>query len=330
MIGRLVLDLRAARRPGRKALAPLSRRLRPYAVALAIAALVAGVVLVGRAAVAVLSPLEIATVAVLFLAAHALRAVRLAIVAGLLLGVSARTAALLHFATAPAVLLVPLKLGEALRLHQLWVASGRLAEAAITVVVDRVMDAIMLLLLVTWLAFSASGLAGVGTLIMLTGAAVAIAAVVLLLGPPTLRSLQAYVIVHHRRGLALRGLKWIDLGRRVTERGGFVLRRQGAPLLLLSAAIWTLELTAAGLVAVHTLEPGLQEAARFLLTRVTEEWRLAIGANVDPALAASAATGLLVLLAAWPLALSEYMRRLKGEPLRRPPPMARNGDDDGA
>lgn len=305
-------------RPPQGAIPRRMRRWRPAVVLGAGASFVAAAALVGPAAFGAAPVWATLAAMALYLTAHLLRAARLAIVASALLGVSARTTGLLHFATAPFVMLVPLKLGEGVRLHQLWVAGRRAPGAVIALLIDRTLDAVMLLALLISLSLSGQSLdGGAATVLWLTGAAAAAAGVAFVIGPRACASLQRYVVVHHRRRTSLRGLPFIDTLRRSLTEGAALLRKQGAALLVISVLIWGMELAAAALFATWALTPELRDAGVLLVTRTTQEWRAATGAGVDPALAASAAASLLVLLAVWPVALYVYISRLDAEPLRR-------------
>lgn len=253
----------------------------------------------------------------LYLAAHILRAVRLAIIATPLLGISGRTAMLLHFSAAPIVTLVPLKFGELFRLQQLWIAGRSLPSAVISLLLDRLLDAAMLLLLLTWLVFT-NAAGGTGAFIaVLNTAAILTAIIVLFLGPQILGSLQRYIVINHNTRTILKLLPIVNLLRRGTEQGSGLLRRQGGTLVILSAVIWMLEIGAVALFATHAASPEMQNSAHMLLIRVTQEWQIATSIGSDPALAASAASSLLTLLVIWPLVLHIYIKRLASEPLRR-------------
>lgn len=287
--------------------------------ALTVAALIGAVVTLAPAVTARATIAAAVMAGALYLAAHGLRAIRLAMLAVPLLGVSARTAALLHVATAPATFLLPLKIGELARLHQLWFAGKRASGAVIVLLLERMLDAVMLLSLFLWAtAGGAPAHGGMAITMALTVAAVTIGAIVLLLGPSALASLQRYVVINHQSRHAIRALPLIDLLRLGIGDGAALMRRQGAQLLVVSALIWTLELLAAGLFVEWGGASALRETALLLLGRINQEWRALAGGAVDPAVAASASTSLMVLLLTAPAAIILYVRRLDWEPSRRP------------
>ncbi len=307
-----------------------TRWLAPLLALLALAAFGLAASILGEVAFAALPVWMTLAAMALYLLAHVLRALRLGIIAGPLLGASVRTTAALHFVCAPLVTLIPMKLGELVRLHQLWLIGRRLSGAVIALLIDRMLDATMLLGLLGWFALIGHpAIDQAHMVLVLTAAAVGLAGLVLVLGPSMLASLQRYVLIHHQSPALLRGLPMIDLLRRGADEGRVLVRRQGAPLLVISASIWMLELAAAAIFTTAVMDPGLRNPGLLLLARATQEWLIATSAGVDPAFAASAASGILVLLAVWPAAIWIYIRRIGAEPqrLRRPPnlPEAHHG-----
>lgn len=286
-------------------------------VLLALAAFGLAVSILGDAAFAVLPGWLTGLAMALYLLAHVLRALRLGIIAGPLLGASVRTTAALHFVCAPLVTVIPMKLGELVRLQQLWLIGRRLSGAVIALLIDRMLDAMMLLGLLGWFALTSHPVVSdSAAVIQLTTLAVGLAGVVLVLGPRMLASLQRYVLIHHQSPALLKALPMIDLLRRGADEGRVLVRRQGAPLLVISASIWMLELAAAAIFTSVALDPALRNPGLLLLARATQEWLIATGQGVDPAYAASAASGILVLFAVWPLAIWIYVRRIGAEPQR--------------
>ena len=176
----------------------------------------------------------------------------------------------------------------------------------------------MLAVLILWIFATGRTLeGGVFSIQALTTVGVLIALVILVIGPRAVSGLQRYMVVNHRHSASLRLLGTIDVIRRTISQGGALLRQHGAALFVLSLLIWALELAAAALFALHVAAPALASADVLLLTRAAQEWRLLFGGAGDPALVASAAAGLLVLLAVWVPAVYLYLPRLAAEPLRR-------------
>lgn len=292
---------------------------RGLAFAVAAAALAAGIALLSPAVLRE-APVWVSLAAgALYLLAHGLRALRLAMLAVPLLGVSGRSAALLHLATAPVTLLLPLKLGELVRLHQLAVMSRQVANAVVVLVLDRMFDALLLIPIIILLAMTEPAFEVGAPVLVLTAAAAILSTIMVVLGPGVLGSLQRYIVIHHGNPRMLRRLPALDRLRRVTAEGAMVVRAQAAQLGLLSALIWTSELAAAWLFARFGASADGRSAGALLMDRLADA-SAALGlAGTDPALAASAGSGLLALLAIWPVALLLYFRRMGSEPRRRPP-----------
>ncbi|CUH79474.1 lysylphosphatidylglycerol synthase domain-containing protein [Tropicibacter naphthalenivorans] len=242
--------------------------------------------------------------AALYLLAHGVRAVRLAVLASRLLAISGRSSALLHFITSPAALVIPFKLGEALRLHQLWYLGQSLSGAVLVILLERLFDGAMLLLLlaIAYLTYGTLGTAAIA-LAAITSLAVITAVVVFVLGPSIFASLQRYMVVHHRDPRVLRVLPHIDMMRWLTRDGAGMLRDQGGVLLVLSLLIWLLEVGAA--TALLSGAPGLRLIVEGIFSAggagPTTVWM---------------ALGVLALVAVWPLALWRYQPRIPAEPLR--------------
>ena len=132
--------------------------------------------------------------ALIYLASHVLRALRFALLSMDMLGISGRTAALMHFATAPFALVLPFKSGELLRLHQLWQLGGTAIYAVIVLLIDRMYDSLFLIPILLILLMQSSA---PPVLTLLTILAAFIPLVVVVIGPKLLSEVQRYVLVHH-------------------------------------------------------------------------------------------------------------------------------------
>lgn len=260
----------------------------------------------------------------LYLASHLLRAVRLALLATPVLGLSGRSAALLHIVTAPASLLLPFKLGEILRYQQLYslgVKAGFMPPL-IVLVLDRVLDAVLIGLVFLLLLAIAPETAVFGNVIVLSLILIALAIMMFGFAPTALTALQRYVVTNHRAGLARRWLVVIDKLRIATRIGAQQIRDKAAALLVLSGAIWAAELAAMALVlwgwGANAHPAALnQSAAGLLLSRTASEWSVIYGLGHDPIVSLSAAIGLVTLAAIWPFALAVFLRRRVNEPMRQ-------------
>ncbi len=261
--------------------------------------------------------------ALLYLLSHGLRAARLAILATPILGISGRSAGLLHFVTAPAALLLPLKLGELLRFQQLnsLGAHGHWLLPVIVLILDRVLDAVFIVLLY-WIFASGAGVALPNAVILSIGLLV-FAVVTFGVAPSALTALQRYILVNHQAALPRRWLALIDRVRGATQVGARQIRQLSGLALLISAAIWLAELAAMA-VLLLALQSGLatpapehRDAAAFLLARTASEWSVLMGLTHDPEVRIAAVLGLVSLLVVWPVALQLYLRRIRFEPMRR-------------
>ncbi|MEM9267317.1 MAG: lysylphosphatidylglycerol synthase domain-containing protein [Pseudomonadota bacterium] len=247
----------------------------------------------------------------LYLASHGVRALRLAMLAVPTLGVSARSSALLHLTTAPIAFLLPLKLGELARLHELWRTGTNLMVAVLLLLLERVFDAVILLALIAALALAGGGLAS-PVLVWVSGTIVLVAAIAFVLGPSAAGATQAYMVRHHRHPALKQLLPGLDLLRRATRIGAEQMRGQGAQILVLTALIWALEVAAALVLARSTLG----EATALVLSRTTLDWAALMGWVEDPRVASLAAVSVLSLALIWPVAVWFYVPRRAAEPRR--------------
>lgn len=254
----------------------------------------------------------------LYLLAQGLRAVRLATIAGPLLGMSGRTSCLLHVVTVPGAMVLPFKLGEMIRLQQLWALTRNFPGAVTVVLLERTFDAVMLLFLLLFLRQSSVETAQAEDWLWgLTILAVTMAATVFILGPQALATIQSYIVRNHRKRGSLRQLSRIDRMRQLTGDAAQVLRRQGMLLGVMSAMIWGLELAAIALLAAFATTPPLQDSAALLVTRILYDSAALLRQSEAPLLLASAGITLLVMALIWLPAIAVYARRRRHEPIRR-------------
>lgn len=253
--------------------------------------------------------------ALIYLTSHVLRALRLALLSMDMLGISGRTAALMHFATALFALVFPFKAGELLRLHQLWQLGGTAIYAVIVLLIDRMYDSLFLIPVLLILLMQSSA-PPVLTLFTLLAAFVPL--VVVVIGPKLLSEVQRYVLVHHNNPRTLDLLPQIDTVRVLVVRAASVARRRAPELSLLSLLIWLSELLFC-LILVNGsagwLVASAGQAVELLGTRLVAPW-WDLGAQT----LAGQALGLsiLALLVPWPFLAYLYVRRQKGEPRRVP------------
>jgi hypothetical protein len=249
-----------------------------------------------------------------YLLSHVLRALRIAILSVDFLGVSGRTAALMHLVTAPLALAMPLKSGEIIRWHQLWWLSGSGIYALIALLMERMFDSLFLVpVLVTLIAMGSAPAA----LTVLTLLAASVPLIVLVVGPKLLTETQRYVVVNHDARGVLRLLRHVDALRLLVARAALVARKRAPELGLLSCLIWLCEIAVCAILvhAVAGVGPGFGERAMELmgLRLVAPVWSL----EASALLGAAIATTLVALLSPWPILVLIYrLRRHRGEPNR--------------
>ena len=250
--------------------------------------------------------------AALYGAAHVLRAGRLALLAAPALNMHVRTVVLLHFHTAPVSFIVPFKLGELYRWQQLAWLSRNPGGSLLIVVLDRMLDALVLLLALAAVAGLNGRLApGAAPIAGLLGLATVLGLFVVLVAPGCLHALQAYILQNHSAPRARRVLRLVDASRlaissaRERLRGNFVL------LLFISAVIW---ITESGMLvllaqAVRGAGPfGPSLLARTLFPQFT-------GEAVPQVAGLYLLACLLTLLPLWAAATALYLTRIRS-PLR--------------
>lgn len=253
--------------------------------------------------------------AVLYGLAHALRAARLALLAAPALNMHVRTVVLLHFHTAPVSFIVPFKLGELYRWQQLAWLSRNPGGSLLIVLLDRMLDALVLLLALAAMA-GVSGRMPPGTAVIagLLTVATVLGLFVVLVVPGCLEALQAYILQNHSAPRARKVLRVVDASRlmisSVRERlhGNFTL------LLFLSAVIWMIEsgmlvLLAHQVNGFGSFLPSL--LAQMLFPPVTDGTTLEVASLYRLAC-------LLTLLPLWGVATAFYLTRIRS-PLRNLP-----------
>ena len=251
------------------------------------------------------------TAAVLYGAAHVLRAARLALLAAPALNMRVRTVVLLHFYTAPVSFIVPFKLGELFRWQQLAWLSRNPGGSLLIVLLDRMLDALVLLLALAAVAGFAGRIApGAMSIAGLLTLATVIGLFVVLVAPGCLRALQAYILQNHSAPRARRVLRFVDASRlavgsaRERLRGNFLL------LMFLSAAIWVIESAMLVLLAQQVSGPDPLPSlfARTLFPQVTD-------GTTPEVVGLYMLACLLTLLPLWAAATVLYLSRIRS-PLR--------------
>jgi hypothetical protein len=252
----------------------------------------------------------------LYVAAHVMRAMRLAVIGVQLLGVSFRTVMLLHLFVAPWSLILPFKLDELIRIRELQRASGSLVWSVLTSLIDRSMDGLVLVTLA--LVLIADGRGRLAGLSILIGAGLLTIAILLLVMPVLLEAVQRHVFLNHLHDRALDLLRAVTNCRKVLDHTRAAIGEAAPFLALFTLGIWAMELSATMLVlgGITGTVPGVT-AIGSMLGRADHSALL-----VWNAVTASPAERLLTIVFLWSLLLtwlgvaSPYLRRLRREPSR--------------
>lgn len=250
--------------------------------------------------------------ALLYFLSHFLRCIRLSLLAVPLLGMSVRTAVTLHLYTAPVALALPFKLGELFRVQQIYAASRQLTATLVMVVVERLLDASVLLIicimLYLWLDTPSERLE---TMMRLTILINLLAVVVFVVAPPALNSLQRYMVLRHTNLRARVLMASVDRIRATTRLGYDCISGSVPSFFLITALIWGTEVSAIGVLLSPEL-PMIPTALHTVIERVGAEWRWLLGFDTAPAiLLAASLISFATLVAVFPVAAFVYSRRLQ-------------------
>lgn len=225
--------------------------------------------------------------ALLYLGAHALRAVRLALIIDDD-RVSLRKIAAAHMLAAGAGLLIPFKLGEVYRIIEIDRLLRAPVRAVLVVWTERVLDLLTITALVLVGLWTRQGLlhefaAGIAvTLGVVVGTFVLFFVI-----PENIESLKLYIIRRYNSPGALRVLRVLHGAHLVITQAPGVLKRRLSTLVSLGVAIWALEIAALGLflpAAVDWLRAGMVSAA-FIFSRLlpaSDGSLIAIARKIQP------------------------------------------------
>ncbi len=247
--------------------------------------------------------------AALYGVSHILRAIRLALLAAPALGMPIRTVALLHFHTAPVSFIVPFKLGELYRWQQLaWLSRDPIGSLVI-LLLERTLDAVVLLFVLAMLVVVGGRLPPHTELLSaLLTLATLLGLFAVFIAPGCLEAMQLYILRHHSAPRARRVLRIVDSTRIMAAGANERLRGNIILLFFLSAAIWALE---SGMLFVLA-ERLNRETGGFLTSLLTIT--LSPQAAEGPAMAITnlyALVCLATLLLVWPAATVLYVMRIR-------------------
>jgi hypothetical protein len=256
----------------------------------------------------------------LYLAAHALRALRLFLV--LYDGdVRLRDTLVAHVHAAGVSALIPFKLGELYRVLSVQGLGVRLPRAVIAIWIERVFDALLVAGLLAIVAAVAGPAAVAGTAWFPAALALFLFASILLflVLPENLVMVKRHLICKHNNAAALAILQLLDGLHRVLADASRIWRTRFATILWLSLGIWALE---AGCVLIAAAIAGTGAAAggAHILSDVvvrSSPWTLDAAGSAVLAGYRLGSVDLLVIAALALAALAPIPRTLVARPLRQ-------------
>jgi len=208
---------------------------------------------------------RLAAAIALYALSHVARLLRLALLV-VHPGLRLRRVIQVHLLTTGLGVVLPFKLAELVRIREIGVVTGSLRRGILTVWLERTFDACFLLLLIALIAIDApSSLDALTSFLVLVAAFVGLTVVLITVLPENLRGLMLQIVRRpfgERSVLALRLLR----GALATLQEAPALVRGKLPtLLLLSAAIWTLEVLVVA-VAIPDVALGLSGVSAAMLS----------------------------------------------------------------
>lgn len=235
---------------------------------------------------------------------HILRAVRLAVIAVPLLDLTLRKAIMLHLFVAPWSLVMPMKLDELVRLNELSVAGGSWPRSIMTLLIDRTMDAVLLLTMILLLPAG-----GNTALAVMLGAALLVICATFMGLPIVLEVIQRHVFAHHYHARSAQVLRLTDSLRRLLIRGRTTIATTLPFLVLSSLCICALELFAAAVALRLTgTAPEALNTISLIVRRTNDSWRMIVfNQPVDSQVAVLTLAFLVPLLINWLLVALPYL-----------------------
>jgi hypothetical protein len=178
----------------------------------------------------------------LYVSSHLVRVMRLAILAGDPT-VSLRHIGLVHLMTAAVGVIMPFKLGEAWRVIELGRLLRSMGHALMIVWMERAFDfAVIACIVLMAYAAEPSVLAAIRPLVLAATIFVIVTACVFTIFPGGLRTLSLFVLRRYDGTGAVRTLRFLQWLREGIDMGPRIVAGKLAPLLVLTLAIWGLEL----------------------------------------------------------------------------------------
>jgi len=222
---------------------------------------------------------------VVYSLSHVLRVLRLA----LLLrdpGLRLRRVLQVHVMTAGLSLVLPFKLGEAVRVREVGVVAGSLRTGLLAVWLERTLDAAVLAVLVAVSAVAfPSSLDLLTPFLVLMSAFVAVTLVLITVVPENIRALMLHLVRRPFGERSVTALRLLRATLSTLEQAPSLLRGRAMTLLVLSALIWAAEIAVVSLT-VPAAGAALSELSTSLLALLS-----GVSSGATP-LMSSAADGL--------------------------------------
>lgn len=264
-------------------------------------------------AVSTQSPLALAGAALIYLAGHGIRILRLALLIG---GwrVGFRDIASFHLMTAAVSLAAPLKLGEVYRVVELSNIAGGFLRALMIAWCERAFDTIVILIMLVIAMGAMNGAsADVAGVALFAALFVAMTAAVFFLAPDNLRRLSVLIIRRYDSLKSVPVLRVLDTTRRAILSAPALVRGKVASLSAMTMLIWLCEIVAFALIMPigNSLKAGLDGLLSFLSAITTGQTLIdSLGAVSPPLLTYLAATQVPLVALGLIAALHYVPRRL--------------------
>lgn len=185
-----------------------------------------------------------------YLLSHLFRATRLAILATPVMSVKIRSLFLLHFHAAVVVLTCPFKLGELYRMRELALISRDYGRAFLVVVMERALDAFILILLCLGLGFFQATIPGyLAVSAMVFAVVISVAFFIMFVVGPFLQHIQKHIFRNHVSPAARFALRSILSLHQAIDVSLRCLNGKLILLLGMTVLIWSCEVLALTLIA---------------------------------------------------------------------------------
>lgn len=238
-------------------------------------------------------PWSLVLAAIIYLAGHGLRILRLALLIGSW-RVGFRTIVNFHFMTAAASLSIPLKLGEIYRIIELSNVVGSFTKGLAIVWWERIFDAsvILLILLLALARAPDSTPPEFAAVALVTIGFIAVTGLTFFVLPDNLRRLSMQIIRRYSGRRTVPVLKVVDLMRNGIQEAPRMVTGKVASLVTLTSLIWTCEIICFALAFPHASIGNALDSLLNFLSAVTRGETLlgALGKAEESTLAYLAAT----------------------------------------